>query len=283
MELNPRWLRQEPVLVGSRAMRFWFPQDFHRGGGYDSDWDWLSATPCNAPWRMENDDVHEVFVDQRLNGWCWGNPIATPNEIYTLKISHMFWEVGGNTLNWNKHAYDAIFLSRHGCQFIPELYELLYPIWKEQHGGRKAKLRAASKEGFFKDAVVRKYDHDSLHRSVALDPSGVAMYERILKPGSEVDCSWELFEELSHEDKIKLCREEIYVTALERILVPNGLVGDARRAYHWSLRRVLTSLFTGKWALFVALNLDELLIPNVDYRALHRANADKLSLMEDPQ
>lgn len=266
--------------MGSRAIHFWF-SDFRRGGDESADWDWLSASECGQPWRMENDDVHEVFVDERIGGWHWGNPIATPDELYTLKLSHMFWEVNGSTQNWNKHAYDAIFLSRKGAKFLPELYEILYPIWKEVHGGRKAKLRAASKEGFFKDAVVRKYDHDSLHRSVAYLHQPI--YEMILKDGSEVDCSWDKFQSLPHHAKIKLCREEIYVTALERILVPNDLVGDARRAYHWSLRRVLTSLFTGKWALFVALNLDELLIPNVDYRALHRSNADKLILMEDPQ
>ena len=112
------------------------------------------------------------------------------------------------------------------------------------------------------------------------DPARVAGF---VKPGSEVDCSWELFEALTHDEKLDLCREEIYVTALERILVPNDLRADTRRAYHWSLRRVLTSLFTGKWALFVALNLDELFVPNVDYRALHQENAHKLILLEDPQ
>lgn len=279
---HPRWLRQEPVLVGSRAIHFWFP-DFRRGADEGCDWDWLSATECDQPWRMDNDDVHEVFVDERIGRWHWGDPIATPDELYTLKLSHMFWEVNGSTQNWNKHAYDAIYLSRKGCKFLPELYEILYPIWKEVHGGRKAKLRAASKEGFFKDAVVRKYDHDSLHRSVALAADGVPMYEKILKPGSEVDCSWELFEGLTLDEQLDLCREEIYVTALERILVPRDLRADARMAYHWSLRRVLTSLFVNKWALFVALHLDELLIPKHDYRALHRANADKLILMEDPQ
>lgn len=268
------------VLIGSQAIQRHFPE--FRRGGKGSDWDFLSSTGDHpdVPPGLKID----VFVDPRINAWePWHgfDNVATPDEAYTVKLSHMFWEVNGSTENWNKHAYDAIFLSRKGCQFIPELYEILYPIWKERHGGRKAKLRAASKQGFFKDAVVRKYDHDSLHRSVAYYET--PMYEQILKDGSEVDCSWEKFQELPHRHKIKLCREEIYVTALERILVPNDLVGDARRAYHWSLRRVLTSLFTGKWALFVALNLDELLIPDVDYRALHRSNANKLILMEDPQ
>lgn len=277
------------TLIGSRAIREHLPE-FRRGGA-DSDFDWITTDPADElVCRLQSQLMVplgqlaqvDVLVDERLGAWEWGD-MATLDELYTLKVSHMFWEVNGSTQNWNKHAYDAIFLRRHGAQFIPELHTILYPIWKDRLGGRKAKLRAASKQSFFKDAVVRKYDHDSLHRSVALSADGVPMYEKILKPGSEVDCSWDLFMGLSHDDKIRLCREEVYVTALERILVPNDLVADARRAYHWSLRRVLTSLFTGKWALFVALNLDELLIPNVDYRALHRSNADKLILMEDPQ
>lgn len=266
------------TLVGSRAIQLHFPE--FRRGSPGSDWDFF--TDCVVGSEPHVSDKVDIFEDVRLRKWPW-TEIATPDELYTIKLSHMFWEINGSTENWNKHCYDAIFLQRQGCKFIPELYDLLFPIWKDLHGGRKAKLRGASKNGFFKDAVTRKYDHDSLHRSVALAADGVPMYEKILKPGSEVDCSWELFEALTHDEKLDLCREEIYVTALERILVPNDLRADARRAYHWSLRRVLTSLFTGKWALFVALNLDELFVPNVDYRALHQENAHKLILLEDPQ
>lgn len=262
------------TLVGSRAMAIHFPE--YRRGSSGSDWDFF--TDCMVGSHPDVLEKIDVFEDPQLRLWDWG-PVATPDELYTIKISHMFWEVNGSTENWNKHCYDAIFLQRNGAKFLPELYEILFPIWKRVHGGRKAKLRNASKSGFFKDAVTRKYDHDSLHRSVAYNDKPV--YEMILKDGSEVDCSWEKFMELPHEQQIQLCREEIYVTALERILVPNDLRADARRAYHWSLRRVLTSLFTGKWALFVALHLDELFVPDVDYRARHIAGADKLILLEE--
>lgn len=265
--------------MGSRAIHFWFP-DFRRGGDESADWDWLSASECDQPWRMENDDVHEVFVDERIGGWHWGNPIATPDELYTLKLSHGAFIVNGSDANWNKHFYDLIFLERKGCQLIPELHDLLYPIWKEVHGRRKAKLAGQTKQGFFSDAVFRKYDHDSLHASVAL--RGRPMYESVLKDGSEVDCSLEKFQALDHEDKLILCFEEIAVTALERILIPaweRGESPQARRAYHWALRRVCTSLFKNEWALFVLQNASSLLVPMIDYEAWHKSHADRLVLL----
>ncbi len=273
---HPRWLRQEPVLVGSRAIHFWFP-DFRRGGDEGADWDWLSAAPVDAPWRMENDDVHEVFVDERINGWHWGDPIATPDELYTLKLSHMFWEVNGSTQNWNKHMYDIIFLQKKGCLFLPELYDLLLPIWKGQHGGRKAKLVGKTKDGFFQDAVTRIYDHDSIHEAVAYRERPA--YESILKPGSQVDCSFELFQALSHEEKVILCREEVEVTAYERLILPaweQGRTVDNRRAYHWALRRTCTSLFQPRWALFIGLNFHEIFIPTPGWVDRFKQNQDKL-------
>lgn len=276
-----RWERQEPVLVGSRAINFWF-KDFRRGADEACDWDWLSAQPCDDPWRMrkQEDAVHEIHVDERLDGWHWGNPIATADELYTLKLSHQT-HIVNSEATWDKHWADIRFLEAKGCEFIPELYALLAPIWQELHGRRKAKLDQ-TKDQFFKDAVVRKYDHDSLHRSMALDPSGIAMYERVLRDGSEVFCEWSKFEALDHKDKLILCFEEIAVTALERILIPAWDQGRSicpRRAYRWALRRVCTSLFKNEWALFILRNACSLSVPLVDYRAWHRSNQDKLVLL----
>lgn len=260
-----------PTLVGSRALANVF-DDFYRPVA-KADVDYISAIPWAEGIILPN--WIELFVDERLGGWGWGE-VATRDELYTLKISHIFWEVGDS---WNKHAADIAWMERQGCQLIRPLYDILYPIWKEKHGGRKAVLANASKDGFFKDGVTRKYDHDSLHDSVAY--YNRPLYERLLKPGSEVDCSWDQFCELDHNDRIKLVREEVYVTALERILVPQGYKGSPGRAYHWALRRTITSLFKNEWALFVAMNLSELARADIDYLRLHKQNRNKLILLED--
>lgn len=260
------------VLIGSRAIKHWFP-DFNRGAS--SDWDFLASTHDRPD--IPTTEKIDVFVDERIGLWPWAGqyPIANPDELYTIKISHSFWEINRNPENWNKHAYDIIFLERQGATFLRPLYDILRPIWKERHGRKEVNLNQ-TKEKFFGDNVQRKYDHDSLHETVMYHER--PLYERLLKPGSEVDCSWDLFLQLDQADKIKLCREEIMVTALERILIPYDYKFSPRRAYHWSLRRTCTSLFKNEWALFVLLNLDELFVPDIDYLALHKQRSDRLIL-----
>ncbi len=256
------------VLVGSRALGW--PGRVKP----DTDWDWLRSDPCFVPL---GDNV-EVFTDPRIGEWNWGN-VATLDELYTLKISHSAWDIGGS---WNKHACDIMQMKSCGAQFIPELYEILRPIWKDQHGRKEVSL-TQTKEKFFSDNVVRKYDHDSLHETVCYYdyPFPYPLYRAVLKPGSEVDCDWSVFEKLTHADQIKMIREEIYVTALERILLPTGFTKCQLFAYRWSLRRCATSLLKGRWQLFIMLNLSELWTPDIDYRALHRSRTDRLIPMED--
>lgn len=259
------------TLIGSRAIKEHFPE-FKRVTE-TTDWDFQSSRyPCDMFLKLEGEDW---FVDERLGAWSWGR-IANPDELLTLKISHAFWEIG-SPQNWDKHAADIVFLQRNGAVFIRELYDILLPIWKDKYAPKKTNLRQ-SKGDFFADSVVRKYDHDSLHRSVAYLHQPI--YEMILKDGSEVDCSWDKFQSLPHHAKIKLCREEVFVTALERILIPKSYAVSARFAYHWSLRRTITSLFKGEWALFMACHLSELWSPSFDYVQHHKNNSHRLIALE---
>lgn len=258
------------TLIGSRAMAIHFPDartpgddwDYH-GDDPDSDLDFLGV-------RLD------VFTDPRLGAWPWGT-VATPDELYTLKISHSFWEINGPR-TWDKHASDIVFLERKGAKFLRPLYDILLPIWKERYKRNPTNLNQ-SKDGFFADAVNRKYDHDSLHESVAYGER--PLYESILRDGSDVAVDNSKFWAMDHATQIKTVREEIYATALERILIPANYRGSPRAAYHWALRRTATSLFKGEWALFLLLNLDELMVPDCDYTARHLANQHKLRLIGD--
>ncbi len=253
------------ILIGSRAVAHWFPEA--RAGG---DWDWHADKPVDIPSYFMG-DRHDVFVDARLSAWPWG-AIATPDELYTLKISHSFWEINGPR-NWDKHASDIVFLERKGAKFLRPLYNIVLPIWKERYRRNPTNLNQTA-DGFFADAVNRKYVHDSIHESVAYGDR--PLYESILRDGSEVAVDNSKFWAMDHDTQIKLVREEIYATALERILIPKDYVGSPRAAYHWALRRTATSLFKGEWALFLMLNLDELMTPDCDYMARHLANKHKL-------
>lgn len=196
---------------------------------------------------------------------------ATLDELYTIKYSHIFWDLRNGT--WEKHAHDIMKMQEAGAKLIKPLYEMLYGVWKEVHGNKKANLNQDAKN-FFGDAVVRKYDHDSVHASVAYYDR--PLFERILADGEEVKVDKEKYSSLSYEDKLKLWREEIYATALERIVIPSDYTASPRKAYAWALRRTITSLASGKSAMFLVDNLKEFWKPDVDYVKVHKANSDKL-------
>lgn len=253
------------TLIGSRALSMHYP-DARKSSG---DWDW--QMDGHYPFLGVPFERNDFFVDERLGAWPWGDT-ATPDELYTMKISHSFWEINGPG-TWDKHAFDIVFLERKGAQFLRPLYDILLPIWKERYKRKITNLNQTAKD-FFSDGVQRKYDHDSLHESVAYGDR--PLFESILREGSDVLVDNAKFWAMDHETQIKLVREEIYATALERILVPRNYRGSPRAAYHWALRRTATSLFKGEWALYLMLNLDELMKPDCNYLARHLENTHKL-------
>jgi hypothetical protein len=213
----------------------------------------------------------ETFWHDKLSEWEFGS-VATPDELLTIKVSHAFWELKNKS--WNKHMMDIMFLQSKGAEFIPELYDILYPIWEEVHGKKKVNLEA-DPDDFFNDRIVKRvYDHDSLHESVAYYDR--PLFERILRDNSEVAVDKAKWEALPHEDKLKMVREEVYATALERKLVPTDYTANPRAAYGWTLQKTITSLTKGWFALFVVLNFKDLTKPDVDYVQRHKDNAHML-------
>lgn len=266
------------TLIGSAAAKHWFP-DFRE----PKDRDFHSPNHCEVI-SIEDGGIRlDVFTDERLGAWNWG-AIATPEELYTMKVSHSFWEIGRNVMerqaNWNKHMSDVVFFQRKGVEFNRELYDILKPIWKDLHGKKITSLAQNADNFFGRDAVVRIYDHDSIHDSVAYNDK--PLYESILVPGEEVMVdSTKFFDGMDYATQLQLVREEVYATALERILIPKDYKHSPRAAYAWALRRTITSLFKGEWALWAVLNYDVLAVPDVDYMQRHLDNKHKLIRLDN--
>jgi hypothetical protein len=260
------------TLIGSRAMAHWFPDA--RQPKEDTDWDYQSPHKTHPPVRAFPDRHYDVFTDERLGQWDWGF-VATPDELYTMKVSHGYWDINGT---WDKHAADIVFLERKGCVFIPELHDILKPIWAEKYLKNPISLDQSAKD-FFNNAVSAKYVHDTVHESVAYHAR--PWYESYLKEGSEVLVDNAKFWGLPLESKLEAVREELYVIALERIMIPRDYKGSPGAAYRWALKRTAISLFKGRWATFLLLNLDELGRPDVNYVQKHKDNAHRLRLMEE--
>lgn len=202
------------------------------------------------------------------------NGQATADELYTIKVSHIFWD---NGRNWEKHLYDIQFLQSKGAKLIPHLYDTLYAIWEERFGKKKAKLNVSA-EDFFKATVKRVYEHDSIHASVAYYDA--PLFNRILKDWSEVAVDRSRFDALAYEDKLKLVREEVYATSLERQIIPSDYKMSPRAGYAWALKKTITSFSKGWFPLFIIENINQLSVPDVEYVKLHKTNSHLLIPLE---
>lgn len=200
---------------------------------------------------------------------------ATLDELYTIKLSHAYWELRNGS--WDKHMADLVVLQDAGAKAIDPLHDLLYAVWELEHGRKVVDLTKEAYE-FFSDAVQRKYDHDSLHESVAYGDRPI--YEECLKDGRTVLMDMAKVWAMPVERQIQLFREEVYVTALERIVIPSDYTASPRGAYAWALRRTITSLTKGRSARFMAENYKTFRIPDVDYVKRHLSRSDRLRPFE---
>lgn len=225
----------------------------------------------------DRDTFTEVFWHPALAEWNWSGEVASLDELYTIKVSHSFWELRNGS--WNKHMYDLVKMQEAGAKRIPELYTLLYKIWEEKHGKKKANLELSPDE-FFNPNVNRKYVHDTIHESVAYYQEEGPLFNRILRDGHEVAVDRSKFEAMTDEDKNRLVREEVYATALERRLIPENFRLHPRVAYDFALRRTITSFSKGWFPLYIVENYGELRKPDVDFVAVHKKNAHKLVLLQ---
>lgn len=229
-------------------------------------------------WRRPKDI--DVFTDKDMNvDAFWSDKLyayfekgeerwATLDELYTIKLSHIFWE--GKNDKWGVHAQDLMRLKKEGAKCIDRLYTLLYGVWEGKFGKKRVDFDM-DKRMFFDDGVKRVYDHDSIHRTVAYS-AGFPLYESFLMEGEEVKMDMQKVWGAPYETQLQLFREEIYVTALERRMIPSKFHASPNAAYAYALRKVITSFTKGKSARFLAEHLDRLWKSEVDYVQRHRDN-----------
>ncbi|MBF6085168.1 hypothetical protein IU485_27730 [Nocardia cyriacigeorgica] len=256
------------LLIGSWAARE-HGIDLGRDPG---DFDYFAD---NSEMRAGNENYAlkmDIIWDDDFAEWLpeGTDRTATPDELATIKLSHAAWELRNGS--WRKHMRDYVILThKHGARIDEDLYKLLYPAWERLHGRKPVQLNQDNRS-FFTDAVHRTYDHDSLHRSVAYTP-GKPLYEAVLRDGAEVEMDMGKVWALPHQLRLRLYREEIYATALERIMIPSQYTASPLFAYRWALRRTITSLTKGRSSRWLAEHYLELLCPDFDYVAQHLANS----------
>lgn len=263
------------LIVGSTAAKHWLP-----GWRDPKDYDLFTPvqvdsadcvwTPEIGEWlERRNPGVHEAVV-----------MYATLDELVTIKASHMYHDLRNGS--WDKHAADYVALLDAGATVDWELHDLLRPGWERMHarthGAAKTDLTKNSTD-FFEDAVTRRWVHDSVHETVAYYDR--PLYESCFKDGATVQMDMAKIWALSFEDQVKLFREEIYVTALERLIIPAEYKFSPGRAYQFALRRTITSLTKGASAKFLVQHYPLFRKPDIDYVARHKTRLDRLIPLEE--
>lgn len=242
-------------LVGSRALEYW-------GTGFtagpSSDWDIICPKDEAHIWE-EYDDVDVTFLEELASEEILGSrrsasrdftevhgrSVSVPDmsKLAILKRSHLW-----RDLNWEKHITQYHFEMAR-VLLSPPTGE--HPLVKERAKLTKEKYPqphpdlSKSNEDFFDDAVKKDFDHDWIHELVAYGKR--PMFEKLKHRGREGSawCSKDLWDKLTHEEKLKCVAEEAHVIACERFLIPSNWTHNWWGAYMKAVKKVCTTLCSG--------------------------------------
>lgn len=259
------------VIIGSHAIKQYYP-DFR----LPKDLDYINKDDQSKTREVENYwmDEFQCLLDANTGG-----EYLDPDCMLTLKAAHANWNVF-----WEKTMADIIFLKRKGHTINVPVYKELVKGFRKWHGKESAPLLGKTTKTFFEDAITRIYDHDSVHAAVAYYDEPLFMKTLTDPESGSVMCSEELFNKLSHEDKIKMSKEEIIVTALERYIFPalekkeHYYIG---RSYMDSLKKFVTTMSSGWMSLFLIDNYEELIFDKENYVTKAHMNKNKLIRLTD--
>lgn len=183
-------------------------------------------------------------------------PFIGKDELYTLKISHSFWNLENGS--WRKHIWDINFMKNKGCKFIKPLFDDLFNYWSELHGPRKSSDLDMSAADFFNNAITFPVGHDRIHELLIEHPyfegQSQPTYAMILKEGAEVDVCMDKFEKLTEKQKFNVTFEEVANMALER-----NFHSDYRVSYDRMLKKFITSHCKIEQGIWIIQNHRELL------------------------
>lgn len=275
------------ITIGSRAMQFHdiLPEDREV-----IDWDFICTFSEFRKWTRENkkfiksctplsDSTYHVrFVDGMNYEFeiAWGGTSGAdlldickenylpPSWQLAMKLSHRYLK---NSPHFLKTMQDIQHL-RTVCELNEIQMEWVKKREVETYTYKHPRLDV-DKEAFFKDDGVRYvYDHDSIHKAVALitgvpeyytHSGNVPAYTYYMKDGSEVMTSKEKFMSVSEEIRLYGVYEETCVLALERSQIPYEFKPDARKSFEKALMKVCTSITSGWFREYAWENYDKVL------------------------
>lgn len=196
---------------------------------------------------------------------------ANLNLLYALKMTHRFKK---NSPHFLKTMRDIQTMRMHGAIIAPEHQAFYSRRYKETMDYNHPKLNQ-SKKDFFTDDVPYQYDHDSIHRAVALYHKPA--YEFYKPDDNEVLCSKDMFFAQREDIRLAGVYEEACVLALERSQIPYPNT-DPKASFDMALMKVCTSITSGWFREYGWENYDKV---QEFYRVYTKMGLNYTKLFED--
>lgn len=174
---------------------------------------------------------------EEILNYTGSNRVAPLEILLLLKLSHRYLR---NSPHFLKTMNDIKFLRSKGAKVPQCLKPVLRRREKETYTYSHPVLNK-SKIDFFEDSFYI-YDHDSIHRAIAVDSTPA--YTKFSKEGSEVEVDRDKWDALPLRVKLLAGLEESYVLALERSIIPSGKL-TPKQAFDIALMKVCTSITSG--------------------------------------
>ena len=231
---------------------------------YDAYLEWVRAHPSakikplgsSKYMAVYDGTIYEFEIAwEGSSGWdllqLCDDEYALPDVCLALKLSHRYLR---NSPHFLKTRRDIQSLRAQGFS-VPEVLagEWMAKREKETYTYLHPKLNQ-SKKSFFNDDVPYQFDHDSIHKAVAIGRRPAYLEYAI--EGKQVLSSKEKFFQVSEVTRLNGVLEESMVLAAERALIPNHSWDHERKWVIYALQKVCTSITSGYFREYAWENYD---------------------------
>lgn len=171
-----------------------------------------------------------------------GHRVASLNILYLLKESHRYLK---NSPHFLKTMRDIQLMRTLGAWI--DRPDILERREKETYDYKHPSLMR-DKKGFFdpNEGVGYKYDHDTIHLAMAVEPLKPA-YTNYQRDGAQVAVDRGKWFSCPEEIRLNSVLEESLVLALERSQIPHRDAITPKRSFEMALMKVCTSITSGWW------------------------------------
>lgn len=263
------------LLIGSRAEAYWY---FGITTKQDADWDVIASVeeverftgskpnPRLPSWKWEDVEFHnqdflnnatihiEYDSGKKINvKWNLHVSVCSSRGLAVLKRSHLHRSLKFESAIRRYQHLDKDF-SEKDLAILDQR-----AIMTRKHFGDRTPNMELTVEEFFDDNIEKPIDHDLIHKKTCYYDE--PLYISLQRDYNIVRIEQDLWNALSHEDKVKAVREEAYVIAIERYILPwhdRGRQYPHTMAFNHALRMICTTLCGGFFREFAIDNWQEI-------------------------